>query len=250
MLSLMNVGRSLFNGQRPAKDLVDLLRCADLEKCAIRQGSNLSVRVTELLSRAKGFSVVWDNELCLIVDGERLSGLQFDDDETFRMLPPPPPYQISGADIAAPPKMRSTQPGVCERHYLEIQGLITVPPRVRHRARDAAEISRWIEFWNHVRFDEAISAAEASRCDQRSDKAQPRPLDREVRRWFRARVAEWPDEKPAPNEKEDFKAAQALFGDGLSRAEIRLVRKEETPSAWGRQGKRPPWGIAKSKSAG
>lgn len=77
--------------------------------------------------------------------------------------------------------------------------------------------------------------------------SRPRPTDPAVRQWFRDRVAQWPDNKPAPSEGEDQQAIAVYFAPGLTRDEIRLVREDETPEAWRKQGPRPPWGIAKKK---
>lgn len=62
---------------------------------------------------------------------------------------------------------------------------------------------------------------------------------------MRRRVTEWPDEAAAPTEDEDFEAAKLHFGDGLTRAEFRIVPEEETPHAWRKQGRRKPWSKAK-----
>ena len=75
----------------------------------------------------------------------------------------------------------------------------------------------------------------------------PRPSDSAVRQWFRDRVAAWPDDKAAPPENEDRQAAAAHFAPGLTRAEFRLVREDETPVAWRKRGRRAPWGIVKQK---
>ena len=62
---------------------------------------------------------------------------------------------------------------------------------------------------------------------------------------MRQRVEEHPDDKPAPNEEDDWAAVRAHFGNGLTQREFRLVRKQETPPAWRKQGRRKPWGQAK-----
>jgi hypothetical protein len=56
----------------------------------------------------------------------------------------------------------------------------------------------------------------------------------------RDRVADWPVDRPPPTEDEDLKAAQAHFGAGLTRAEFRIVREEETPPEWRKRGPRGP----------
>ena len=71
------------------------------------------------------------------------------------------------------------------------------------------------------------------------------PSDKAVRHWMRQRVEEHPDDKPAPNEEDDWDAVRAHFGNGLTQREFRLVRKQETPPAWRKQGRRKPWGQAK-----
>jgi hypothetical protein len=78
---------------------------------------------------------------------------------------------------------------------------------------------------------------------------RPKPTDVVVRRWMRERVANWPGDKPAPNEDGDFAAATAHFAPGLSRDEFRLVRNAETPAEWRKQGRRKPWGKAKQSAA-
>jgi len=75
---------------------------------------------------------------------------------------------------------------------------------------------------------------------------RPQPTDRAVRQFMRDRVATWPDATPAPTEKEDWQAATVFFAPGLNRdKEFRLVRREETPDCWRKQGRRRPWGEAK-----
>lgn len=63
-----------------------------------------------------------------------------------------------------------------------------------------------------------------------------------VRKFMRQRVAEWPDHLPAPTEAEDVAALQCEFPRRLTRNEARIVRAEETPDEWRRQGPRQPWG--------
>jgi hypothetical protein len=79
--------------------------------------------------------------------------------------------------------------------------------------------------------------------------SRPEPTNPAVREWFRSRVADWPDEQPAPSESKDWHAITSFFAPGLSRAEFRLVRKDETPAAWRKQGPRPSWGEAKQSAA-
>jgi hypothetical protein len=75
-----------------------------------------------------------------------------------------------------------------------------------------------------------------------------RQSDQAVREFFRQRVISWPEDKSAPSENEDFKAAKATFAD-LTRVEFRSVRTVETPEEWRKQGPRKPWGKAKPQSA-
>jgi hypothetical protein len=81
-----------------------------------------------------------------------------------------------------------------------------------------------------------------ARSAQHSATTRPKPSNQAVREWIRGRVAGWPDEEAAPTEDEDFEAAKSHFGDGLTRAEFRIVREEGTPQAWRKQGRRKPWG--------
>lgn len=74
------------------------------------------------------------------------------------------------------------------------------------------------------------------------DESRPRPNNPSVRAWFRERVVNWPGDKVAPSEEDDWIAINQHFAPGLSRAEFRLVRTEETPPMWRKQGKRRPWG--------
>ena len=78
---------------------------------------------------------------------------------------------------------------------------------------------------------------------------RPKPTGRAVHQFFQDRVANWPDDQPAPSERADWNVVKRHFAPGLSRDEFRLVRKEVTPPPWREQGKRPRWGIAK-KSTG
>lgn len=75
---------------------------------------------------------------------------------------------------------------------------------------------------------------------------RPKATNRAVRQWFRTRVANWPDDKRAPSEAEDWHAIKQHFLPGLSRNEdFRRARQEETPEAWRKQGRRAPWGVAR-----
>jgi hypothetical protein len=71
------------------------------------------------------------------------------------------------------------------------------------------------------------------------------PSNKAVRAFMRKRVAEWPDHLPAPNEMEDIQALQREF-PGLTRNEVRIVRVDETPNTWRRQGRRQPWGKTRT----
>lgn len=62
-----------------------------------------------------------------------------------------------------------------------------------------------------------------------------------VRAFMRRRVAEWPDHEPAPTEAKDVMALLQEF-PSLTRSEARIVRADETPLEWRRQGPRRPWG--------
>jgi hypothetical protein len=72
-----------------------------------------------------------------------------------------------------------------------------------------------------------------------------RATDKAVREWMRNRVSNWPDDKPPPNEEMDWSAAGSEFGDTLTQREFRIVRKDETPLAWRKQGRRKSWGLLK-----
>lgn len=77
---------------------------------------------------------------------------------------------------------------------------------------------------------------------------RPKPSDKNVRSFLKNRVANWPDDKCPPNEREDWQAARSHFqGDKLTRDEFRLVRNQETPEPWRKQGKRLPWGQTKAR---
>ena len=67
--------------------------------------------------------------------------------------------------------------------------------------------------------------------------------------WFRGRVATWPDTEAAPSEPDDVRAAIYHFAPGLTRDEVRTIRRVATPCQWRRQGRRKPWGDVKPKSA-
>jgi hypothetical protein len=73
--------------------------------------------------------------------------------------------------------------------------------------------------------------------------------NRTARPWMH-RWETWPDDKPAPTEAQEFAAAKLEFDENsFSRLDFRLIREQETPVAWRRQGKRKPWGEVK-KAAG
>jgi hypothetical protein len=74
----------------------------------------------------------------------------------------------------------------------------------------------------------------------RDDSPKPRPTDPAVRQFQRNRVAGWPKDRAPPTEQEDWETARNHFGPGLTRDEFRLVRRDETPDAWRRQGRRRP----------
>jgi hypothetical protein len=57
---------------------------------------------------------------------------------------------------------------------------------------------------------------------------------------MRDRVANWPSHLKAPTEKQDWAALDGHFAPGLTREEFRLVRANETPSHWRKQGRRRP----------
>lgn len=74
---------------------------------------------------------------------------------------------------------------------------------------------------------------------------RPAPNDKAVRQWMRDRVKNWPENKPAPSEEEDWTAVCGHFAPGLRRDDFRIVRLAETPDAWRKQGPRRNWGVAK-----
>jgi hypothetical protein len=102
------------------------------------------------------------------------------------------------------------------------------------------------DLWIEVRAAEVLAAFPRRTPASHAPKLieRPKATDRAVREWIRARVAAWPDDQPAPCQVDDFAAASIKF-DGLSREEFRLVRNEETPAAWRKQGPRRPWGVVK-----
>ncbi|MEI7713790.1 MAG: hypothetical protein WCI94_20320, partial [Rhodospirillales bacterium] len=75
-------------------------------------------------------------------------------------------------------------------------------------------------------------------------------LEREWVEFFAARIEGWSDDKPAPNEHDDWSAARSHFEDrDFGRdADFRPAREKYTPAEWRKQGRRLPWGLA-NKSA-
>ena len=92
----------------------------------------------------------------------------------------------------------------------------------------------------------------SARPTLQSDAVTPNiaPSDKAVRHSMRQRVEEHPDDKPAPNEEDDWAAVRAHFGNGLTQREFRLLRKQETPPAWRKQGRRKPGGRQRKLSIG
>jgi hypothetical protein len=79
---------------------------------------------------------------------------------------------------------------------------------------------------------------------------RPKPTQKAVTEWFEGRVANWPDDKPAPSDETDWQAASSYFDDGLRRDEdFRLIRRKVVPSEWQKQGPRKPWGQVKQSAA-
>lgn len=77
---------------------------------------------------------------------------------------------------------------------------------------------------------------------QQSGESKSAPTGSSVREWMRQRVEGWPNDRPAASEQADWEAARAKFGDALTQIDFRQVRREETPAAWRKQGRRKPWG--------
>jgi hypothetical protein len=73
----------------------------------------------------------------------------------------------------------------------------------------------------------------------------PRPqpnaeIEQKVKRWYRDRVANWPDDQKPPSEAEDVKAAGDEFpGVPKLRGFVRLARKDCAPEDWKKAGPRP-----------
>lgn len=92
------------------------------------------------------------------------------------------------------------------------------------------------------------AAIEAPLIEHEPVELRPKPTNPSLRKWMFNRVAGWPDHEPAPTEADDYKAAKNHFDGALTRDELRIIRTQETPEAWRKQGKRFPWGVAR-KSA-
>jgi hypothetical protein len=82
-----------------------------------------------------------------------------------------------------------------------------------------------------------------------STEGRPKPHLEAVKDFFLDRVATWADEVPAASEDDDIKAVTGHFAPGISRDEIRTVRREVTPPEWRKQGPRRPWGEVRRQSA-
>jgi hypothetical protein len=101
-----------------------------------------------------------------------------------------------------------------------------------------AALWQW-EFEQHLAALRKMRHAPSVTQAPASEKPKP-PSDTAVREWMRRRVQTWPEDTPPPTEEQDREAAIAYFGPGLSRAEIRLIRREETPPKWHKPGPRRP----------
>lgn len=64
--------------------------------------------------------------------------------------------------------------------------------------------------------------------------------DANVRKWFKERVATWPDDRPYPSERVDWKAFKGHFGPSSKRNNFRTARIDHTPREWRKQGPRKP----------
>lgn len=112
--------------------------------------------------------------------------------------------------------------------------------------------------WSELRFAwEDVRAVWPSPLDD-GDRIQPvehtsvrpKPTEAAVRDWFADRVANWPDDKPAPSETADWQEASRHFGDGLRRDEdFRPIRQTATPLEWRKSGKRRVWGKVRKAAA-
>jgi len=66
----------------------------------------------------------------------------------------------------------------------------------------------------------------------------PKATDKAVRAWFKDRVETWPAGTAFPAEAADFAAAKNVFGNGLTRVELRIVIRDLAPLGWRKQGRR------------
>jgi hypothetical protein len=66
----------------------------------------------------------------------------------------------------------------------------------------------------------------------------PKATDKAVRAWFKERVETWPAETAFPAEAADFAAAKSVFGNSLTRVELRIVIRDLAPLGWRKQGRR------------
>jgi hypothetical protein len=96
-----------------------------------------------------------------------------------------------------------------------------------------------------------VRAANNSSTETAASKGPPRPAPTNpaMRKWMRDRVTNWPDDKKAPTDQDDFEAAAAYFDESLGRDALRSVRRDETPAEWRNRGPRQVWGMVKAKSA-
>ena len=87
----------------------------------------------------------------------------------------------------------------------------------------------------------STACADTSQTEQaRADTPKPKPMNQAVIAGMQNRVKNWPVNQPPPSEAVDWEAAQAHFAPGLSREELRAVRKAKTPPEWRKQGRRGP----------
>jgi hypothetical protein len=113
------------------------------------------------------------------------------------------------------------------------------------RIRKADVLRLWPE---NAPPDAPTALANAAPSTIVAEASRPRPTHAALRTSFQHRVATWPDDLPAPSEETDWREARAHFGDGMSRADFRPFRRDNTPPEWQISGPRKPWGQLKNSA--
>ena len=165
-------------------------------------------------------------------------------------------------DAASPPRLYGSDDILWFDHSAARAKGVDVPQRVSNVLVDMTALRRLCTGWQqpsdaktatpHVpavapvlhTVAEPKPAAEATAIAD----SRPNPTNPAVRQWFRDRVATWLDDQPAPSELGDWRSITQHFAPGIARKEFRIVRQQETPAAWRKQGPRPPWGVAKQSA--